>query len=61
MRLVEKDSQRCRNLESSIQQLKRAKADMIRKQRDKETQHRDFIERKNKELLRLRKSNMKDK
>ena len=87
MKLVERESLKCKNLESNIQQvrprgssfllvhgehathpiahslrsqLKHSKAEMIRKQKDSTTRFKEFMESKNREVNKMRKSCMRE-
>ena len=61
MNLIKRDSGRCRELENNIKELKRAKVDMLRKQKDVSARFKGFMDQKNRELNETRKCRRREK
>jgi hypothetical protein len=61
MKLIKRDSQRCRELESNISELKRTKVEMVRKQKDASARFKGYMDQKNRELNEARKSRRREK
>lgn len=61
MRLIKRDSERCKQLEASILQLKKMKADTMKKQKEAAARYRTLMEIKNKELADMRKKSRREK
>ena len=61
LKLVERSKSDVKALEASIASLKRAKADMVRKQKDAAKTYAGFMEKKQAEVHKMRRANMKDK
>ena len=61
MSLIKRDSTRCRELEASITNLKKAKVEVVKKQKDAAAHFKAFMDHKNKELAESRRGRQRDK
>jgi len=61
MGLIKRDSARVKELEESINGLKRSKVDMVKKQKDAASHFKAFMDLKNKELADVRKTRQREK
>mmetsp|Transcript_25800 Transcript_25800/g.36960 ORF Transcript_25800/g.36960 Transcript_25800/m.36960 type:complete len:1498 (+) Transcript_25800:1-4494(+) len=60
-RKAEQEAQKCRLLERKITELKQSKVNLIRKQREAASKHKEFTEQKTREIQALKKSERKNK